>query len=237
MKKIFGITAVFLSIFVISTQHALASVYYQSGSNGIDVSYPNCSTKLPVVNFGIVGLNNGTVYSQNPCAGTQSKNFSNLSFYVNTGLNATTSSVYYSKALSVCNNDPYCASYKYGYDAGIESVNYAKSLGINSTKWWLDVETENSWSTNTLLNQRSLQGEYDAILASGANLIGVYSTTAQWQTIAGGWKNNWPSWGATTWTTAQQAIKYCTGHQFTGGPSLLMQYKSNRSKLDQDVAC
>jgi len=65
----------------------------------------------------------------------------------------------------------------------------------------------------------------------------VESTTAQWQAITGGWINAWPSWGATTWTTAKQAQTYCTGHQFTGGPSYLMQSKARTSKLEQDVAC
>jgi hypothetical protein len=130
-----------------------------------------------------------------------------------------------------------CAAYNYGYSAGKDAVNYALSQGLHSSKWWLDVETMNTWSSDSAQNQKSLQGEYDAIAATGATTIGAYSTSAQWQTITANWQNNWPSWGATTWTTPKQAQAYCTGHQFTGGPSLLMQYKSKQSKLDQDVAC
>jgi hypothetical protein len=99
------------------------------------------------------------------------------------------------------------------------------------------VETVNTWNSDVVQNQNSLQGEYDALTAHGAWKVGVYSTTAQWQTITGGWQNNWPSWGATTWTTAKQAAKYCVGHQFTGGPSYLMQYIPPKSPFDRDVAC
>jgi hypothetical protein len=93
----------------------------------------------------------------------------------------------------------------------------------------------NTWNIDTAQNQNSLQGSYDALKSNSATTIGAYSTTAQWQSITGGWKNGWPNWGATTWDTAKQAAKYCTGHQFTGGPTLLIQF--NIKKLDQDYAC
>ena len=82
-----------------------------------------------------------------------------------------------------------------------------------------------------------IDAEHFALVANGVMTVGVYSTTAQWNDITGSWQNNWPSWGATTWSTASQAQRYCTGHQFTGGPSYLMQYTPRRTKLDQDVAC
>ena len=237
MKKLLGFAGIILSSTILFGQSAFASTWYSAGSTGVDVSYPNCSVKLPSVAYGIVGVNGGLVYSHNACAAAEAKNFSNLSLYINTGLNASSSSPYYTQALASCAGDIYCAAYNYGYDAAKDSLAYAGSQGLQSSKWWLDVETGNSWSSDTQQNKQSLQGAFDAIVASGAATVGVYSTTAQWQSIAGGWQNNWPSWGATTWTTASQAQKYCTGHQFTGGPSLLMQYKSRQSKVDQDVAC
>jgi hypothetical protein len=167
----------------------------------------------------------------------ETSHFSNLSLYVNTGLNASSSSTYYTQAEVGCNGDVYCAAYNYGYNAAVNALNYAHAQGVRSAQWWLDVETNNTWNTDVVQNQRSLQGEYDALIQHGATTVGVYSTTAQWQSVTGSWQNNWPSWGATTWTTATQAQTYCTGHQFTGGPSLLMQFKSKKSRLDQDVAC
>lgn len=237
MKKLLVSIVTLLSVSVLFTQGAFASTVYSTGSAGVDVGYPNCTAKIPKVDFGIVGVTDGLVYSYNSCAAAEAKNFSNLSLYLNTGLNASSSSSYYVQAQVGCNGDVYCAAYNYGYNAAKDAISYVNSQGLGSDKWWLDVETVNSWSNDGVQNQKSLQGEYDALIANGATTVGVYSTTAQWQSITGSWQNNWPSWGATTWTTAARAQSYCTGHQFTGGPSLLMQYRSKKSKVDQDVAC
>lgn len=237
MKRPAIFISTLLTISVLGASQAFASTVYATGSTGVDVSYPNCSTSVPRVSFGIVGVTGGLVYSTNNCLRTEASHFSNLSLYANTGLNASSDSTYYTQAQAGCNGDVYCAAYNYGYNAAMNALSYANTQGVSSAKWWLDVETGNSWNADVLQNQKSLQGEYDAFVQHGATTVGVYSTTSQWQSITGSWQNNWPSWGATTWTTASQAQMYCTGHQFTGGPSLLMQFKSKKSKLDQDVAC
>jgi len=237
LKKVILTIISALSMTAFATQAVSASTIYQSGSTGVDISYPNCSVKVPAVNFGIVGVTNGVVYGHNNCLSAESKNFANLSLYVNSGLNASSNSAYYTQAQVGCNGDVYCAAYNYGVNAAKDAIAYAKTQNVSSNKWWLDVETTNTWNKDPLQNRQSLQGEYDTLVANGAITVGAYSTTAQWQSITGSWQNNWPSWGATTWTTAAQAQTYCTGHQFTAGPSLLMQYKSKQSKIDQDVAC
>ena len=227
-----------VGVLTMSIGSASAQTQYVSGTIGVDVSHPNCTTKLPAASFGVVGVTGGLVYSTNGCLKAEAANFSNLSLYMNTGLNADPlNSTYYQQAQVGCNGDTYCAAYNYGRNAAQSALNYAVSQGVHATTWWLDVETMNTWNSDVVQNQRSLQGAYDALSASGATTIGAYSTTAQWQSVTGGWKNSWANWGATTWTTAKQAASYCTGHQFTGGPSLLMQYKSKQSKVDQDYAC
>jgi hypothetical protein len=237
MKKLLLLPLLLVSVFALATQSVAASSFYPTGSTGVDVSYPNCTAKVGSVGFGVVGVNNGLVYGHNSCLASEARNFADLSLYVNTGLNASSSSSYYTQAQVGCNGDVYCAAYNYGSNAAKDAITYANSQGVTSSKWWLDVETMNTWNSDALQNQKSLQGAYDALVANGAGVVGVYSTTAQWQSITANWLNNWPSWGATTWTTAAQAKAYCTGHQFTGGPSLLMQFKSKQSKVDQDVAC
>lgn len=229
--------SVAVTLVIMGAPLASASSVYPTGSTGVDVSYPNCSTPLPAATFGIVGVSGGLVYSQNNCLVAEAKTYPNLSLYVNSGLNASPSSTYYTQAQVGCNGDVNCAAYNYGYNAGQNAIAYAQSQGVSSSKWWIDVETMNTWNSDVIQNQKSIQGEHDALVAAGATTVGVYSTTSQWQSITGGWQNQWPSWGATSWTTAKQAQTYCTGHQFTGGPSLLMQYKSKQSKVDQDVAC
>jgi hypothetical protein len=230
-----GIGAV---ITIIASSSAAAQGLYATGSTGVDVSWPNCNAVMPAASFGIVGVSNGTGYTTNPCLAQETAAYTaNLSLYVNTG--------WYNKSAflnptspKVCNSgDNNCLAYNYGYNAGLYAFDAAAHAGVSSSTWWLDVETENTWNKDTIQNRNSLQGEFDALKAKGIITIGAYSTSAQWQTITGGWKNSWPNWGATTWTTAAQAQSYCTGHEFTGGPSYLMQYLPKRSLFDQNVAC
>jgi len=217
---------------------AAASPLYPTGTTGFDVSWPNCSATPPSnPHFGIVGVSDGTGYSQNPCLAQEAAWFPSINLYVNTGWNDQ--SIYLNpNSPKVCAaGDNNCLAYNYGYNAGLYALNYANSQSVHASAWWFDVEISNTWNTDVVQNQNSLQGEYDALVANGVATVGVYSTTAQWQSVTGGWSNNWPSWGATTWTTASGALTYCTGHEFTGGPSYFMQYKPKRSGLDHDVAC
>ncbi len=230
-------------VFFSSTVFAAAGSPYTPGSNDIDVSFTECNTTIPNAAFGIVGVTGGLVYTTNSCATEEASHFNNLSLYANTGLNASSSSPYYVAAEQGCNGSATCAAYHYGYNAGRNAFNYAKSLGLSSATWWLDVETDNTWNSDVTLNQQSLQGEHDALVASGVTNVGVYTTTYQWQYITGdpttntGWQNNWPNWYATALTSAKQAKQYCTGHEFSGGPTWLIQYQSSKSQIDQDIAC
>jgi hypothetical protein len=216
---------------------AAAQGQYITGTTGVDISWPNCSASIPKTSFGIVGVTGGAGFSQNSCLKTEAAKFSNLSLYVNTGYPGSSYAQNYQNAPLTCSTgDDSCLAYNYGYNAGQYALNYAQSQGIQSGTWWLDVETMNTWTGDVSQNINSLKGETDALKAAGVATIGVYSTTAQWNGITGGWQNGLPSWGATTWTSAKQAATYCHGHEFTGGPSILMQYTPKRS-LDQDYAC
>jgi hypothetical protein len=227
-----------LLAFLFSPVAAAAQGQYASGSTGFDVSFPNCSASISDKSaFGIVGVTGGLNFSQNTCLKAEAAHFVNLSVYTNTGYPGSSYALAYQNAPRTCGTtDLTCLAYNYGYNAGQYAFNYAQSNGVYSNTWWLDVETMNSWTNDTAQNQASLQGQIDALRSVGVVTVGVYSTTAQWGTITGSWQNGLPSWGATTWTTAKQAAKYCTGHEFTGGPSYLMQFTPKRS-LDQDYAC
>ncbi len=233
--KLVAIISLLLSSVVLFGSSAMAQGIYTSGTVGTDVSWPNCNARLNTgAAFGIIGVTDGLGYSTNPCLSSEASHFSNLSLYVNTGWNSSSSHVNSTSPRVCATGDNNCLAYNYGYNAGLYAYNAATTASVHSTTWWLDVETNNTWSNNTVQNQNSLQGETDALRVSGATTVGVYSTTAQWQSITNGWQNRLPNWGATTWTTAKQAAKYCTGHDFTGGGTLLIQFKG---KLDQDYAC
>lgn len=234
-KKIVAlVTLASVYIFTISGVAAAQGIYV-SGTTGLDVSYPNCKAKISQVSFGVVGVGGGLAYTTNNCLASEAAHFSNnLSLYMNTGWNDQSPYINATSPSVCATADNNCLAYNYGYNAALEAVNYAANQGVQSSTWWLDVETSNTWNTDTSQNRNSLQGSYDALKKSGAATIGAYSTTYQWQTITGGWQNNWPNWGATTWRTARQAATYCSGHQFTGGPTYLIQFSG---KLDQDYAC
>lgn len=236
------LVALLMSLMVVATPaeaaarsiHSSGSVY-PSGATGYDVSWPNCTAKPPThPTFGIVGVSDGTGYSQSPCLAKQAAWFPNLSLYVNTGWYDQSPYVNPSSPKVCATGDNNCLAYNYGYNAGLYALNYANSQNIHSSTWWLDVETGNTWNTDTTQNRNSLQGEYDALMANGVTTVGVYSTTSQWDTITGTWLNNWPNWGATTVRTASKAATFCSGHQFTGGPTYLIQFSGS---LDQDYAC
>lgn len=215
---------------------ALAFGPYSGGSTGVDVSFPNCSTKQPTgVSFGIVGVTGGKNFTQNNCLKQQASWFKNPSLYLNTGYPGLSYALQYQNSPVQCGNgDQNCLAYNYGYNATLYALNYAKNQNVTSSTWWLDVETTNTWMSDSNQNVQSLTGVIEALQKNGITNVGIYSTTYQWTFITLGWQNNLPGWGATTWRTAKQAATYCSGHEFTGGPSWLMQYSG---KLDQDYAC
>jgi len=213
---------------------AAAQGIYASGTSGVDVSYPNCGARITASAFGIVGVTSGLFYQYNNCLAAEAAYFPNLSLYTNTGWNDQSPHIDSNSPIGCPAGDSDCLAYNYGYNAALDAINYANNQGIHSPTWWLDVETANTWNSDVNQNRSSLQGSYDALKASGIASVGAYSTTYQWGVITGGWHNNWLNWGATTERTVKQAAKYCSGHQFTGGPTYLIQYSG---KLDQDYAC
>lgn len=232
--KLLTLTSLVTLLFASGSAAALGQ--YSSGSTGVDVSWPNCSASIPKASFGIVGVTGGLNFTKNSCLKAEASHFTNLSLYTNTGYPGKSTGLNYQSAPKACDtSDLDCLAYNYGYNAAQFAFNYAQNSGVYANTWWLDVETMNSWSSVDE-NKGSLQGQIDALKDSGINTVGIYSTTYQWGVITDGWQNNLPSWGATTWTQARQAAKYCHGHEFTGGPSYLMQYTPKRS-LDRDVAC
>ena len=88
-----------------------------------------------------------------------------------------------------------CA-WQYGWNRAVQDTDWltqaALQVKVASTastyRWWLDVETGNSWetgSTGIANNVADLQGMVAAFTAAGAS-AGVYSTTTQWNQITGG---------------------------------------------------
>jgi hypothetical protein len=156
-------------------------------SRGYDVSYPQCGQALPSSTlFGIVGVNNGIVFSANPCASTElawAQRAANHApaFYANTANPGPAYSSHWPTGQTTpqpcdatVNNSTAC-SYDYGWNAakdsfadGVAAEEKTNAMSASSAAlaaaqapWWLDVEMGNSWQT--------LESAYGQTAASQAN--------------------------------------------------------------------
>ena len=225
-----------------------------SKPRGYDISYPQCGGAYPVnVAFAIVGVNGGRVFSKNPCLADQLRwgGDAAAEVYINTGNPGPALSSFWPvgqtspRVCSSSNPDTADCAYDYGWNAAQHSYQtleeaYALrgiSANPNETVWWLDVETSNSWRSNTALNVAALQGEVAYLVSRGVTSIGVYSTTVQWGEITGGTAAfaAYPSWGAGA-PSENAAKRHCVATPgFTGGDLALVQYPY--SGFDANVRC
>jgi hypothetical protein len=225
---------------------------------GNDISWPQCSGRLPNGQaFGIVGVNAGLANTTNPCLADQlawaanSKGGTgqpNVALYVNTAnpgdVKAQISDWPQSGSSTkygVCTgaNNAACA-YQYGWERAYEDAQERGVANPANYKWWLDVETGNTWSTNTANNAADLEGMVDYFQSIGAS-VGLYSTAFQWDQIVGSSVgstsslNGLDSWlaGASNLSDAQAK---CQEPPLTSdGQVTLTQYVSKRT--DYDFSC
>lgn len=210
---------------------------------GYDISFPQCGKPLPsAADFGVVGVGGGRAFDHNPCVASEyawaARAKRAPAFYMNTGNPGTLSTRWTMPGPRGCNGtdgDAGCA-YNYGWNNAADALAYAASqvTAPQTREWWLDVEVANSWSTNTQLNVATIQGSIDYLRGQGVPRVGVYSTTAMWQQIAGGARLPVPSWlaGAKSKRAAKAA---CDGSGFTGGGVTMVQFPLNG--FDGDVLC
>lgn len=224
--------------------------------------------------FGIVGINGGNAATTNPCLVEQLRwaNASSgavlsqpkLQLYVNTGNpgqvreqmstkwpDANTAPVKNPYGICTGDNDKAC-SWQYGWSRAEFTADHFKSqaaaAGVSSDiavhRWWLDVETMNSWQTGSTAalanNTASIEG-WAAYFKHAGSFVGLYSTAVQWKEIVGSnvsqssSLNGLPNWrpGGATLSTAKQA---CTAQPLTpGGKVLLTQYIVRN--LDYNHSC
>ena len=240
---------------------ALPAEAATSAGPGNDVSWPQCGKPLPNgQTFGIVGVNNGLANNTNPCLKTQltwagtSKGGTGqplVALYVNTGNPGKaaswwpTSNSYGGTTVAnpygQCTSGAYdeACSYMYGYAKAYDDATIRGITGPASYMWWLDVETGNSWSTDTGANRADLEGMVAFFASIGAK-TGLYSTRMQFGQIAGTVPSSsnlyrLPSWlaGARSLTGAKRS---CSDAPLTGGGEVtLTQYVSG--SLDYDHSC
>jgi hypothetical protein len=188
--------------------------------------------------FAIVGINDGKAFTTDPCFSALAAWAGPLlSVYMNINAPPAGDPQSLSGPAGQCvGNDTGCMAYNYGYNAAVSSLQSARSMGIASGVWWIDVETANHWDTNQFNNSRTIQGAVDALTQSGV-VAGIYSTGYQFGIIAGAYAPGTPIWVATG-DGQDTAYQYCSpAHAFGGGTAWLTQFGTPGFPIDQDYAC
>jgi hypothetical protein len=232
-----------------------------SGSIGFDISYPQCGGPFPKnADFRIVGVNRGIAFSPNPCLGTGNGPSElawagmNAELYANTGNPGPKLSsrwpIGQNQPRPCTAEEPNSAgcAYDYGWNAARDSYDTAVRAYISlgwapafatrtprPNRWWLDVETANSWRRRSL-NIATLKGAVAFLESVGAASVGFYSAPHMWREITGGTDafGDYPSWVAGAVTLAG-AKSRCAGDGFTGGGVELTQFLKNG--FDADYRC
>lgn len=263
-RRIAGlVTAALLFISGSSADAAPSPGEGQQSLLGNDISWPQCTEDFPTERaFAIVGVNNGLANNTNPClleqlawaedsAGHPGQ--PTVSLYVNTANPGAAGSWWpendeYPAGKAVRNPYGPCEAGDYGkacaYMYGLAKAHDDAHLrGISNPAdyfWWLDVETENTWSsTDKDANRTVLEGMTDYFHSIRAQ-VGIYSTLQQWGRIVGTVSSSsslyaLPSWMAGS-LNASGAVRACSQAPLTaGGRVALTQFVSRG--FDYNYSC
>jgi hypothetical protein len=236
----------------------------QQSTLGNDVSWPQCEKPLPAEPaFAIVGVNNGLANNTNPCLREQlewAETSSGItpqpkvSLYVNTANPGSSGSWWPTSneypILSAVHN-PYgscqendygkACAYMYGYAKAYDDAYIRGITNPSDYFWWLDVETENSWSTTDKdANRTVLEGMTDFFHSIDVKGVGIYSTGLQWGRIVGTVSNSSNLYSLPSWLAGARSVTgakaNCSDPPLTdGGEVALTQFVSG--KFDYNHSC
>ena len=207
-------------------------------------------TTQPVTSLYVNTADPGNIYNDKPIADWPTSSLSTDPY----GSCVTTTVTGHGHSYTVGQNSDACA-WQYGYDRAVRDTSWLTSAADaidaqsppklvadtpGSYSWWLDVETANSWQSDTTMNVADLQGMVAGFGASAVTTVGVYSTSSQWNSVTSGTTTaasgslyQLPNWipGA---TTESQAASNCAETSFTNGHVAVTQWTGT---LDNDYPC
>jgi hypothetical protein len=189
-----------------------------SAAAGYDISWPECGGAMPPSSsVAIVGVDDGHLFSQNPCfdqelAWASTAAEQGLYMVVDSPIGWTSPHVlqyaYHGPAGDCTATEYACLSFNWGYNAASYAVQWAESQGADTSQWWLDTElptstsidppgancyAPNFWVCDPAYNDIVVQAAAAVLRADGKS-VGVYSTKTQWQSITGGMPFAGPIW-------------------------------------------
>jgi hypothetical protein len=232
-------------------------------TTGNDVSYPQCNQTLPSGQaFGIVAVNEGLPNTTNPClaaeiswaqASSGATRQPKASLYVNTAdpgnhdiadwpasNNNPLGGSHVDDPYGTCagGNDQACA-WQYGWNLAELDAQTRGVADPGSYRWWLDVETINSWESSTEDNRADLEGMAGYFRSIGG-AVGIYSTTRQWDPLVGTVPPGSPLYRLPEWRpgakTFAQAKKNCHLAVLTGAGTVTVTQWTTRP-ANSDFSC
>lgn len=232
-------------------------------STGNDISWPQCNKAFPKSQlFGIVGVNNGLANNTNVCFGAElawanksvgGTGQDKAALYVNTAnpgnlgvsdwpsnnIDPFTGITDANSYGSCSGGDNQACAYQYGWN--MAEADAKSRIGYNNPgnyKWWLDVETDSSWESNTANNTAVLEG-MTAYFSSINARVGLYSTAYQWKQIAGSVSPLSNLHGLDSWLAGNNGLSgslaACKSVGLTGGKTTVTQYIFKQ--IDYDYSC
>lgn len=174
---------------------------------GADVSHPQCAAAgsptagaLPTGQaFGVVGVNAGLPRTTNPCLAAElawaqrssgGSAQATVQLYVNTAdpgrAGASVWPTTGTNTYGTCKGtDTLPCNYEYGRARAREDAATAGLGHPASYFWWLDVEIDNSWTSDPARNAAALEGMADHFRSLGVAGVGLYATAGHWNAIVG----------------------------------------------------
>jgi hypothetical protein len=225
---------------------------FASGSFGYDISNFQCAGQPPAPHtVGVVEVEGASFGSTNPCLATEAN-------WAGAGLNLYLYLTYGTTPPSPPSvTDPACAGAEtpaacsFGFADALDAFAKAQRAGVDTAvAWWLDVESDPSWSPDPAANASLVQGALDGLHYEGLNNVGIYASPGSWNGIVGTYQPAVPywvaSWGVAPTTTCAQVRTLFPRAQLPSGPVQMVQYSSPSAPIaeggmstsfDDDYAC
>lgn len=213
-----------------------ALLYPLVGTTAWDISWPQCDNgERPTgpINFAVIGVNGGRMYTMNDCLGEMFRWASAGRTIPQVYMNTNSPPKTYKNA-DCQDTDEWCKAYQYGYEGAANAVKYARAQSADPRHWWLDVETGNFWSDDKVANSRVIIGAVEYLQATG-HTVGVYSTPRQWGIIAGDYKPYLSAWTAGAADLLDAPTRCNDSYAFGGGKVAIVQYVSEH--FDTNYIC
>jgi hypothetical protein len=212
---------------------------YVPGTTGYDISWPQCGGAYPPPPHAvtIVGVNDGHMYSTNPCVVSEvAWAGSTLTAYVNTNHLPNDSVSGVSGPAGVCAvADRVCRAYNWGRGGAEYDAAAMQGHGVNTGFVWLDVELDGGWlQALPTENFAVIRGVRDGLRLHGYT-VGIYATNYQWGFITSQADiTGMPIWVPGAADLAGAVAMCAPIHSFGGGITWLTQWTV---VYDQDYAC